>query len=133
LPQSPVEGGSWIAAAVSNGIATTAGAVREELLRLAKQMLNSPLAGAMPDHVALADGKLVSKRDASRTVPIADAMRHGDDGSHAHNTHSAIFRRSQSGRAARRDSRQRGGGRPHPQTPRQRAARSSAASCEGSA
>ena len=29
LPQSPVEGGSWIAASVSNGIATTAGAVRE--------------------------------------------------------------------------------------------------------
>src|SRR5205814_2194156 len=36
LPQSPVEGGSWIAASVSNGIATTADAIREELLRLAK-------------------------------------------------------------------------------------------------
>jgi xanthine dehydrogenase YagR molybdenum-binding subunit len=105
LPQSPVEGGSWIAASVSNGIATTAAAVREELLRLAKQMPNSPLAGATPGEVALADGKLVSKRDASRAVSIADAMRHGavdrieqektttfeDDGSHAHNTHSAIF------------------------------------------
>ncbi len=105
LPQSPVEGGSWIAALVSNGIATTADAVRKELLRLAKQMPNSPLAGAPRDEVALADGKLVSKRDASRAVSIADAMRHGavdrieqeksttfaDDGSHAHNTHSAIF------------------------------------------
>jgi xanthine dehydrogenase YagR molybdenum-binding subunit len=105
LPQSPVEGGSWIAASVSNGIATTAGAVREELLRLAKQMPNSPLADAMPDEVALADGKLVSKRDPSCAVPIADAMRHGgvdrieqektttfaNDGSRAHNTHSAIF------------------------------------------
>ena len=105
LPQSPVEGGSWIAASVSNGIATTADAVREELLRLAKQMPNSPLADATPDEVALADGKLVSKRDASRAVSIADAMRHGgvdrieqekatsfaDDGAHAHNTHSAIF------------------------------------------
>ena len=105
LPQSPVEGGSWIAASVSNGIVTTADAVREELLRLAKQMPNSPLADATPDEVALADGKLVSKRDASRAVSIADAMRHGavdrieqeksttfaDDGSHAHNTHSAVF------------------------------------------
>src|SRR6201987_3713842 len=36
LPQSPVEGGSWIAASVSNGIATTAGAVRAELFRLGK-------------------------------------------------------------------------------------------------
>ena len=33
LPQSPVEGGSWIAASVSNGIATTAEAIRDELLR----------------------------------------------------------------------------------------------------
>ena len=105
LPQSPVEGGSWIAASVSNGIATTAGAIRTELLRLAKQMPNSPLADATSDDVALADGKLVSKRDASRAVSLADAMRQGgvdrieqektttfaDDGSHAHNTHSAVF------------------------------------------
>jgi xanthine dehydrogenase YagR molybdenum-binding subunit len=105
LPQSPVEGGSWIAASVSNGIATTSGAIREDLLRLARQMPNSPLADTTPDEVALADGKLVSKRDASRAVSIADAMRHGgvdrikeeksttfaDDGAHAHNTHSAIF------------------------------------------
>ena len=105
LPQSPVEGGSWIAASVSNGIATTSDAIRKELLGLAKQMPNSPLADAAPDQVALTYGKLVSKRDASRAVSIADAMRNGgvdrieqekittfaDDGSHAHNTHSAIF------------------------------------------
>jgi xanthine dehydrogenase YagR molybdenum-binding subunit len=105
LPQSPVEGGSWIAASVANGIATTCDAIREELLRLAKQMPSSPLANATPDEIALADGKLASKRDGSRAVSITDAMRHGkmdrieqektttfaDDGSHAHNTHSAIF------------------------------------------
>jgi xanthine dehydrogenase YagR molybdenum-binding subunit len=105
LPQSPVEGGSWIAASVSNGIATTAEAVRQELLRLAKQMPNSPLADAVPEEVALADGKIVSKKDASRAVSITDAMRHGavdrieqekpttfaQEGPYAHNTHSAIF------------------------------------------
>jgi xanthine dehydrogenase YagR molybdenum-binding subunit len=105
LPQSPVEGGSWIAASVSNGIATTSEAVRSSLLRLAQQMPNSPLADATPDAVTLADGRLVSKRDASRMVLIADAMRHaGVDrieeeksttfehaGSHAHNAHSAVF------------------------------------------
>jgi xanthine dehydrogenase YagR molybdenum-binding subunit len=105
LPQSPVEGGSWIAASVSNGIVTTSDAVRKELLRLAKQMPDSPLAGTAPDEVALADGKLVNKRDASRAVSIVNAMRHGavdridqekstsfpDNGSFAHNTHSAIF------------------------------------------
>ncbi|HEY3910903.1 MAG TPA: xanthine dehydrogenase family protein molybdopterin-binding subunit [Stellaceae bacterium] len=105
LPQSPVEGGSWIAASVSNGIVTTADAIRRELLRLAKQMPNSPLADAAPTEVALVDGRLVSVRDASRAVPLAETMRHSgvdrigeekstnfeDDGSHAHNTHSAVF------------------------------------------
>ena len=105
LPQSPVEGGSWIAVSVANGIATTANAVRDELLRLAKKMPNSPLAKAASSDVALADGKLVDKRDASLAVSIADAMRHGaadrieqekttnpaHDNSRANNTHSAIF------------------------------------------
>jgi xanthine dehydrogenase YagR molybdenum-binding subunit len=105
LPHSPVEGGSWIAASVANGIANTAAAVRGKLLDLAKQIPHSPLAGATPEEVTLADGKLVSKRDAARVVSIADAMRHGkvdrieeekstdfpNDQSRAHNTHSAVF------------------------------------------
>jgi xanthine dehydrogenase YagR molybdenum-binding subunit len=105
LPQSPVEGGSWIAASVSNGIATTADAIRDELLRLAKQMPSSPLGNTAVGEVTLADGKLVSKGDASRSVSIADAMRHsavdrieqekttrpGNDIARAHHTHAAIF------------------------------------------
>ena len=105
LPQSPVEGGSWIAVSVSNGIATTARAIRDDLLRLAQQIPNSPLANLAPDQVALADGKVVSTRDATRAVSIADAMRHGaverlvqekatapaQDGSRANNAHSAVF------------------------------------------
>jgi len=105
LPQSPVEGGSWTAASVSHAIAATADAVRKELLRLAKKMPDSPLARAKLADVTLADGKIASKQDASRAVSIAEAMRHAgvdrieqeksanlkDDGSHARNTHSAIF------------------------------------------
>ncbi|MEP9377260.1 xanthine dehydrogenase family protein molybdopterin-binding subunit [Aquabacter sp. CN5-332] len=105
LPQSPVEGGSWIAASVSNGIVTTCDAIREELLRLAKTVPNSPLADAGPEEVVLANGTIASRHDAARAVSIAEAMRHGgvdriqqekttrfkNDGSHAHNTHSAIF------------------------------------------
>lgn len=105
LPQSPVEGGSWIATSVANGIATTAAAIREELLGLARKVPNSPLASASSGDVVLADGKLVSKQDASRGVSIADAMRHGsveriereettnpsDDHSKANNTHAAHF------------------------------------------
>jgi xanthine dehydrogenase YagR molybdenum-binding subunit len=105
LPQAPVEGGSWMAASASHAVATTAKEVRKELLALAKAMKDSPLAGARFEDVALADGKVISKREADRAVSIADAMRHGavdriekektnnfpDDSSHAHNTHSAVF------------------------------------------
>jgi xanthine dehydrogenase YagR molybdenum-binding subunit len=104
LPQSPVEGGSWIAASVSNGIATTAAAIRDELLRLTKQMPQSPLANAASGDVALVDGRLVSKVDPSRSVLIADALHHGAvdridrevttspaEDARAHNTHSAVF------------------------------------------
>jgi xanthine dehydrogenase YagR molybdenum-binding subunit len=105
LPASPVEGGSWMAASVSHAIKNAADAVRKELLALAKKMPDSPLKGAKLDEVMLADGKIVSKQDASRAVSIADAMRHGNVdrieqekstsfktlASYACNTHSAIF------------------------------------------
>ncbi|HEY5829656.1 MAG TPA: xanthine dehydrogenase family protein molybdopterin-binding subunit [Hyphomicrobiaceae bacterium] len=105
LPQSPVEGGSWIAASVANGIVTTAEAIRGELLRLAKQIPNSPLSNASSDELTLVDGLLASKHDSARTVSIADAMRHGgverieqektttpaEDTARSHNVHSAIF------------------------------------------
>jgi xanthine dehydrogenase YagR molybdenum-binding subunit len=105
LPQAPVEGGSWMAASASHAVVTTAEAVRKELLKLAKAMADSPLADAKLEDVVLADGKIVSKKEASRAVAIADAMRHGavdriekeetnsfkEDSSHARNTHSAIF------------------------------------------
>ena len=105
LPQSPVEGGSWIAASVSNGIARTADAVRDELLSLAKRMAGSPLANLSAEHVVLADGELRSKSDASVSASIVDIMRQGavdrvqqeraykpnGDDARASNAHSAIF------------------------------------------
>ena len=105
LPKAPVEGGSWTAASISNAIARTAEDVRNELLRLAKAMPESPLAAAKAKDVILADGKIVSRADPARAVSIADAMRHGavdriareatiqfkDSSAYARNTHSAIF------------------------------------------
>ena len=38
LPQSPVEGGSWMAASVSHAVVATADEVRKELLSLAKKI-----------------------------------------------------------------------------------------------
>ena len=77
LPQSPVEGGSWIASSISNAIAATCYEVRAELLRLAKTMPGSPLADSGPEDVVLEQGRIVSKQDANRAVTIADAMRQG--------------------------------------------------------
>jgi xanthine dehydrogenase YagR molybdenum-binding subunit len=105
LPQAPVEGGSWMAASASHAVLTTAEEIRKELLALARTIKGSPLADATPDDVVFADGKIVSKRDESRAVSIADAMRNAatdriekektnsfpEDSSHARNTHSAVF------------------------------------------
>ena len=85
-------------------IATTAGRCVTNCCSL-QRMPASPLAEAQRLTIALVDGKLMSRGDASRAVSITDAMRHGgvdrieqektttfaNDGSHAHNTHSAIF------------------------------------------
>ena len=104
LPQSPVEGGSWTAASVSHAIVKTAEEVRKELLRLAKTIPNSPLAGSKLKDTALVDGGIMDK-ETGRAVSIAEAMRQGavdrierestvsfkESKSHAHNTHSAVF------------------------------------------
>jgi xanthine dehydrogenase YagR molybdenum-binding subunit len=105
LPQAPVEGGSWMAASASHAVAATAEEIRGELLALAKAIKGSPLTNAKLEDVVLADGKIVSRKDSSRAVSMADAMRHGavdriekektnsfpDGSSHARNTHSAVF------------------------------------------
>jgi xanthine dehydrogenase YagR molybdenum-binding subunit len=105
LPSSPVEGGSWIAASVANGIVTTCTAVRNELVALAQKMPGSPLSGVKPEECELVGGSIVRARDASQSVPLADVMRHAgrdriereeqtkfsEDKSLAHNTHSAVF------------------------------------------
>jgi len=105
LPQAPVEGGSWMAASTAHAVAATADEIRAALLKFAQAMDGSPLAGLKVDDVALSNGKIVSKKDASRAVSISDAMQHGkadrvekqklnkfaNGGKHASNTHSAVF------------------------------------------
>jgi xanthine dehydrogenase YagR molybdenum-binding subunit len=105
LPQAPVEGGSWMAASASHAVVATADEIRKELVTLANTIKGSPLGDTSLEDTTLADGKIVSKRDASRAVAIADVMRHGaidriekektnsfpDDSADARNTHSAVF------------------------------------------
>jgi xanthine dehydrogenase YagR molybdenum-binding subunit len=105
LPMAQVEGGSWTAASVAHAIVNTADEVRKELLGLAQKMPGSALAGLKAGDVVLADGLIANARNSSRSISIADAMRHGkvdliererssdfkEDDKHAHNSHSAIF------------------------------------------
>ena len=104
LPPAPVEGGSWTAASVASAIQLTAAALRDDLLRLAKDMPASPLAELRAEDVVLREGSVASRRDPRRAVSIADAMRHGGTdrleqqksfepkpGNHAQNVHSAVF------------------------------------------
>jgi xanthine dehydrogenase YagR molybdenum-binding subunit len=105
LPQAPVEGGSWMAASAAHAVAAAADDIRDELLKLAKAAANSPFTTGSTADVALIDGKLASKQDASRAIPISQLMQQAgldriekeklnkfeEDKSHARNTHSAIF------------------------------------------
>jgi xanthine dehydrogenase YagR molybdenum-binding subunit len=105
LPQSPVEGGSWMAASVSNGIVTTGKAIREDILKLAQLIPGSPFKGLSSSDVTLADGAIASRANSRDVIAIADVMRaatvdriqreeqttFAKDEAHAHNTHSAIF------------------------------------------
>src|SRR5262249_62173755 len=93
------------ATCVADALGATRGGLRAALLRIAQTASGSPLANAGPQDVILAGGSIVSKRDPTISVSIADAMRRGgverlereasnapqQDEKHARNTHSAIF------------------------------------------
>jgi xanthine dehydrogenase YagR molybdenum-binding subunit len=105
LPRAPVEGGSWMAASAVHAVRAVADDIKAELLGLARRTKDSKLAGLNPGDVALSDGRIVSKKDPSRSVSIADVMWAGDVdridkqkdhkfselGNYAKNTHSAVF------------------------------------------
>jgi xanthine dehydrogenase YagR molybdenum-binding subunit len=94
-----------MAATAAHAVLSTAREIRNDLLQLAKKAPGSPLQNAGPDDVILADGKIAIAREPSKSVSIADAMRHSgaeridreklnqfaEDTSHARNTHSAVF------------------------------------------
>jgi xanthine dehydrogenase YagR molybdenum-binding subunit len=105
LPDAPVEGGSFTTSSVGSAICAACRAVQEELLGLADKMEGSPLAGAKPDDVEFAEGRIRHKHDKSRELSVADVMRAGEadriekeasaepksDSEYAHCTHSAVF------------------------------------------
>lgn len=107
LPKAPVEGGSFTAATVGSAVQAVCQEVREKLFQVARKVKNSPLAGATLEDVAFSGGYLRLNSDSSRSISIADAMRHGEIGSieehksvipnllkqsrYTRHSHSAIF------------------------------------------
>jgi len=105
LPQSPVQGGSWMATSVAAAICTTCDALRDDLLALAQQISGSPLADVGADDVVFADGALVAKAEPDQRVPVVDIIRHSgqeclerettakpvQNEKYSRNTHSAMF------------------------------------------
>ncbi len=77
LPKAPVEGGSFTASSVGSAVKAVCQRLRERLLRLAKKMDGSPLAGARPGEVTFAEREIRARSDPSRAVSLTEVLRHG--------------------------------------------------------
>jgi xanthine dehydrogenase YagR molybdenum-binding subunit len=106
LPPAPLEGGSFTAASVGSAVKAACEKVRDRLVALARDVGSSPLAGADRSDVVCGDGRMSSRKDPSRSMSYADAMRQAkldaieEEAStaptetqklYARNSHSAIF------------------------------------------
>ena len=74
-PQAPAQGGSWTTSSVGSAVRGAALAIMEKLLALANKDARSPLLNVKPSDVQMLDGRLASKADPSRSLPIAAIMR----------------------------------------------------------
>ena len=74
LPRAPSEGGSKTTASVGSAVYGAALAVAGRLLALANRDEASPLASAGPSDVELVDGRLRSKADSSKSVPVSEVL-----------------------------------------------------------
>ncbi|WGF88562.1 xanthine dehydrogenase family protein molybdopterin-binding subunit [Marinivivus vitaminiproducens] len=74
LPRAPVAGGSQLANLMTAAVHKAALAAREELIGLAMNAPQSPLAGTQANTLAIVDGELRPPRQPGEAVPIAVLM-----------------------------------------------------------
>lgn len=74
LPMAPVEGGSWAAASAGSAVKLACDALKEELLKRARSLDQSPLANAALDHVTFSNGRIALKSDPATAVSFADVL-----------------------------------------------------------
>jgi xanthine dehydrogenase YagR molybdenum-binding subunit len=75
LPKAPSEGGSKTTASVGSAVAGAALAIAARILEVANRDAGSPLQGSAAADVELSEGRLLLKKDRSRSVSVADVMR----------------------------------------------------------
>jgi xanthine dehydrogenase YagR molybdenum-binding subunit len=105
LPDAPVEGGSFTTSSVGSAIHAACRKVQQEVLRLAQNIADSPLAAVKLEDIVFAQGMIRHKHEQHREVSLADAMRSGkadriereasaesdEHSKYSHATHSAVF------------------------------------------
>ena len=75
LPSAPVEGDSFTAASVGSAVKAACDKVREQLISLARNIGQSPLASIADDELIVTDRQIRSRSDRSKTVSFRDVMR----------------------------------------------------------
>ena len=75
LPMSPLQGGSWTVATVGSAVKLVCEQLAKQLLKLADKTSCAPFAGAKPEEVLFADGRLYLKSDPTQSVAIRELMR----------------------------------------------------------
>ena len=75
LPKAPSSGGSQTAASVGSAVELAAQALREKLIQLAISNTSSPLAGLSAQDIEVADGKLSSRSNPSKSVTLQELLK----------------------------------------------------------
>jgi xanthine dehydrogenase YagR molybdenum-binding subunit len=75
LPEAPVSGGSWTAASAGAAVQAACRAVAEKLLSDAASVKDKPLAGLRLDDVRFLGGRIVARRDASKSATLKEIMQ----------------------------------------------------------
>jgi xanthine dehydrogenase YagR molybdenum-binding subunit len=105
LPNAPVEGDSFTAASVGSAVKAACDNAREQLLTLARNIDQSPLASIADDELIVTDRQIRSRSDRSKTVLFRDVMRSANldfiqaeaagtfpaERRHSSYSHSAVF------------------------------------------
>jgi xanthine dehydrogenase YagR molybdenum-binding subunit len=74
FPPAPVNGGSWGTASVGPAVVAACNALRDKLISLAVEGPSAPLSGQSRTDMVIADGRISSSKDTSRSVSFSDLL-----------------------------------------------------------